>query len=234
MIHHIQNLEGRLGNITTTNTQEDDHLNDIEAEANLKGTMTFRNWTDSLQEGKGGADTSWTGADNETITLQDILELTKDIKIVNLPTEKLAPIVLNWDDNPEEIERISQVKISTQYPILVMVDEQNKIQWILDGNHRAQKALRAKAKTIPAKLIKPSNLNSKARKILLGIIDEANLKGTMTFRNWTDSLNEIGDASAAKLEWNPAQIEKIAKEIERKVANQERGYSRVLRYATCY
>ena len=50
MIHHIQNLEGRLGAITTQNTQEDDHLNDIEAEANLKGTMTFRNWTDSLNE----------------------------------------------------------------------------------------------------------------------------------------------------------------------------------------
>lgn len=50
MIHHIQNLEGRLGAITTTNTQEDDNLNDIEAEANLKGTMTFRNWTDSLNE----------------------------------------------------------------------------------------------------------------------------------------------------------------------------------------
>jgi phosphopantetheine adenylyltransferase len=51
MIHHIQNLEGRLGNITTTNTQKDDNLNDIEAEANLKGTMTFRNWTDTLTEG---------------------------------------------------------------------------------------------------------------------------------------------------------------------------------------
>jgi hypothetical protein len=50
MIHHIQNVEGRLGPITTQNTQEDDHLNDIEAEANLKGTMTFRNWTDSLNE----------------------------------------------------------------------------------------------------------------------------------------------------------------------------------------
>ena len=50
MIHHIQNLEGRLGDISTTNTQEDDKLNDIEAEANLKGTMTFRNWTDSLNE----------------------------------------------------------------------------------------------------------------------------------------------------------------------------------------
>jgi hypothetical protein len=52
MIHHIQNLEGRLGNISTTNTHEDDNLNDIEAEANLKGTMTFRNFTDSLQEKK--------------------------------------------------------------------------------------------------------------------------------------------------------------------------------------
>ena len=50
IIHHIQNLEGRLGDIQTTNTQEDDNLNDIEAESNLKGTMTFRNWTDSLNE----------------------------------------------------------------------------------------------------------------------------------------------------------------------------------------
>jgi cytidyltransferase-like protein len=52
MIHHMQNVEGRLGNITTTNTQEDDNLNDLEAEANLKGTMTFRNWTDKMQEKK--------------------------------------------------------------------------------------------------------------------------------------------------------------------------------------
>jgi hypothetical protein len=50
MIHHMQNIEGRLGNITTTNTQEDDRLNNLEAEANLKGTMTFRNWTDSLNK----------------------------------------------------------------------------------------------------------------------------------------------------------------------------------------
>ena len=52
MIHHIQNLEGRLDDVQTTNTQEDDYLNDLEAEANLKGTMTFRNWTDTLNENK--------------------------------------------------------------------------------------------------------------------------------------------------------------------------------------
>jgi hypothetical protein len=50
MVHHTQNLENRLGNITTTNTTEDDHLDKIEQEANLRGTMTFRNWTDSLNE----------------------------------------------------------------------------------------------------------------------------------------------------------------------------------------
>ena len=46
MIHHIQNLEDRLENISTTNTLEDDHLNDIEREAYTRGNMVFRNYTD--------------------------------------------------------------------------------------------------------------------------------------------------------------------------------------------
>ena len=114
---------------------------------------------------ESGADTAWEDEEGNKVTLQDILDLTKNLPIKNFPTEKLAKIVLNWDDNPEEIERISQVTVSQQYPILIMVDESGKIQWILDGNHRAQKALRSKAKTIPAKLIKPSNLSPKAKKI---------------------------------------------------------------------
>jgi hypothetical protein len=48
MIHHIQYLEDRLGDVSGTNTTEDDHLDKIEQEANLRGTMTFRNWTDSI------------------------------------------------------------------------------------------------------------------------------------------------------------------------------------------
>ena len=121
----------------------------------------------SIQEDldESGADTSWEDEDGNKITLEDILDLTKNIPIKNYPTEKLAKVVLNWDDNPEEVDRISQVEISQQYPILIMVDEGGKIKWILDGNHRAQKALRAKAETIPAKLIKPSNLDARAKKI---------------------------------------------------------------------
>ena len=50
MIHHIQNLEDRLGDISSTDTTKSDHLDKLEQEANLRGTMTFRNWTDSLNE----------------------------------------------------------------------------------------------------------------------------------------------------------------------------------------
>lgn len=49
MIHHIQNLEGRLGGIETSNTNEDDYLQEIEKEAYLEGNITFRNWEDSIK-----------------------------------------------------------------------------------------------------------------------------------------------------------------------------------------
>lgn len=49
MIHHKQNLEGTLGNIGTTNTNEDDQLLEIEKQAYLEGNITFRNWEDSLK-----------------------------------------------------------------------------------------------------------------------------------------------------------------------------------------
>jgi hypothetical protein len=52
MVHHTQFLEDRLGDIQTTNTMEDDNLDKIEQEANLVGTMTFRNWTDTINEDK--------------------------------------------------------------------------------------------------------------------------------------------------------------------------------------
>ena len=111
-----------------------------------------------------GADDSWSN-DDDTVTLQDILELTKDIKIIDFPTKELAPKVLGWEDNPEEIERISQVEVSRQYPILIMVNEYNEVQWVLDGNHRAQQALINDIPTIPAKLIKPSDLDERSLKM---------------------------------------------------------------------
>ena len=51
MIHHEQNCNGKLQNITTQNTNEEGDLPEIEREAYEKGNMTFRNWTDTLTEG---------------------------------------------------------------------------------------------------------------------------------------------------------------------------------------
>ena len=49
MIHHMQNLQGRLGNHYGTNTNEDDDLIEIEKEAYLLGNITFRNWEDKIK-----------------------------------------------------------------------------------------------------------------------------------------------------------------------------------------
>ena len=49
MIHHMQNLDGKLGNINTTNTNQSNYLQEIEKEAYLKGNMLFRTWEDSIK-----------------------------------------------------------------------------------------------------------------------------------------------------------------------------------------
>ena len=52
MIHHEQNCNGKLNNITTQNTNEEGDLPEIEREAYEKGNMTFREWTDLLTSNK--------------------------------------------------------------------------------------------------------------------------------------------------------------------------------------
>jgi hypothetical protein len=49
MIHHIQNLENRLGGITTSNTAEDSNLQELEKEAYLEGNIIFREWEDTIK-----------------------------------------------------------------------------------------------------------------------------------------------------------------------------------------
>jgi len=49
MIHRIQDNEGRLNNVNTTNTNEDSNLQELEKEAYLNGNIIFRNWEDSIK-----------------------------------------------------------------------------------------------------------------------------------------------------------------------------------------
>lgn len=50
MVHHMQNLEGKIQDIHTQNTNEDGNLSKLEEEAYLLGNMLFRNWEDSIKE----------------------------------------------------------------------------------------------------------------------------------------------------------------------------------------
>jgi predicted nucleotidyltransferase len=49
MVHHVQNLENRLNNINTTNTNEDGALPEIEEEAYKLGNRMLRNWEDNIK-----------------------------------------------------------------------------------------------------------------------------------------------------------------------------------------
>lgn len=113
---------------------------------------------------EGLDDTSWTNDDNETVTLKQILDITKDIKVQEFETEKLKKIVLTWDGNTEEIEKIEKSDI--QYPVLILVNDDNSIKYILDGNHRIQKSIRYNLPTVKVKLIQFSKLPNYVQKIL--------------------------------------------------------------------
>jgi len=50
MVHHKQNLENRLTNISGQNINEDDYLKEIEREAYEEGNMMFRSWENGLNK----------------------------------------------------------------------------------------------------------------------------------------------------------------------------------------
>ena len=50
MIHHKQNLEKRLTNISGQNVNEDGYLKEIEREAYEEGNMVFRSWENGLNK----------------------------------------------------------------------------------------------------------------------------------------------------------------------------------------
>ena len=113
---------------------------------------------------EGLEDTYWTGLNGETVTLVQILDLTKDIKVQDIDTNKLKSIVLNWDGDTEEIEKIEKSDI--QYPVLILMNNDKSIKYILDGNHRIQKSIRNNLPTVKAKLIQFSKLPDYVQKIL--------------------------------------------------------------------
>ena len=117
MIHHMQNLEGRLGNIQTSNTNESDHLAEIEKEAYLMGNMTFRNWEDKLKNetkkvvAEGKYDSIVTYLTNKS------LEAVKNALIKKVNHYKEG----HFGDPTQEESRVMMKKVMAEsYPILLI------------------------------------------------------------------------------------------------------------------
>lgn len=152
LVHHLQNIQNRLGNITTTNTNEDSNLYNLEIEAYLEGNINFRNWTDTLNENILPQEkfAQETGQDYiqqslKNIPLRNKYDI-KDYKVVTLPLDKVKPTQFGKEYiNPsseyeaEQYRKYIEGKIGAEdlrkedfYPIIVDKDTME----IIDGNHR--------------------------------------------------------------------------------------------------
>jgi len=112
---------------------------------------------------EGLHDTSWQDDKGNKVTLVDLLKITDDIPVKKISLKKLKPHILDWGGDKKEFDRVK--KVNLKYPILVFTDDDGDIITIIDGHHRAQKAIQSKMKTINGKLIPLKSLPLKIRRV---------------------------------------------------------------------
>jgi hypothetical protein len=135
------------------------------------------------EQKEGLHDTSWQNDEGDKITLMDLLNATEDIPVENISVEELKPHLLTWGGNEEESKKID--KADLQYPILIFVEDNGKFISIIDGHHRAQKAVRKGLKTIKAKVIPINSLPKDIRKVFGHMGKQEEMKeGELTEKCW--------------------------------------------------
>ena len=131
---------------------------------------------------EGLHDTSWENDEGDKVTLIDLLDATQDIPVKNVLVNKIKSKLLTWDDDDEEVAKIE--KADLQYPILIFVDDDGKFISIIDGHHRAQKAVKHKLKTIKAKLIPINSLPKDIKKVFGHLGKQEQNESELTERCW--------------------------------------------------
>jgi hypothetical protein len=103
--------------------------------------MRFDRLIEQILEGKDpvGMDTYWQDG-KEKVTIKDVIKHLDFIKapIKEVSMKKIKPIIIDQDYEGAGKERVQ--KANLQYPLIVTVSK-GKYKSILDGNHRAFKAL---------------------------------------------------------------------------------------------
>ena len=131
---------------------------------------------------EGLHDTSWENDEGDKITLMDLLNATKDIPVEKISVEELKPHLLTWDGDEKEAAKID--KADLQYPILIFVEDDGSFISIIDGHHRAQKAVKNKLKTIKAKVIPINSLPKSFKKVFGHMGKQEQNEGEMTEACW--------------------------------------------------
>jgi hypothetical protein len=114
--------------------------------------MKFYKFWKKLQENREAwQDTSWAGPQGN-VTIKQLLDYLGN-KTVDLGVEQLQSQLPSLD---LEAERIKTADLN--YPIIV-VKKNGKFMYVLDGNHRLQKAINLKQPTIKAIILDLDNPN---------------------------------------------------------------------------
>ena len=112
---------------------------------------------------EGLHDTSWENEEGDKITLIDLLNATEDIPVSEISVEELKQHLLTWDGDENEIKKIESADL--QYPILIFINDDGEFVSIIDGHHRAQKAVRKGLDRIKAKVISINSLPKEIRRV---------------------------------------------------------------------
>jgi hypothetical protein len=131
---------------------------------------------------EGLHDTSWENDEGGKITLMDLLNATEDIPVRNISVEELKPHLLSWDGDEDEIKKIDRADL--QYPILIFVEDDGSFISIIDGHHRAQKAVRKGLETIKAKIIPINSLPKDIRKVFSHMGKQEQNESELTEKCW--------------------------------------------------
>ena len=101
--------------------------------------MNFDKLVNLIIENAIGMDTSWEDGDKK-VTIKDVIKYLDSINapIKEVAINKIKPILIKQDYVGNNKERVQ--KSNLDYPIIVVISK-GKYKSILDGNHRAYKAI---------------------------------------------------------------------------------------------
>jgi hypothetical protein len=122
--------------------------------------MKFDELAQQILENVEGMNTSWENEDGKIkVTIKDVIKYLdeNDIPIKTVSLDKIKPIIIDQDYKNKNKNRVNAS--SLEYPIIV-IKKNGKYKSILDGNHRAFKAVNSNAKNIKVREIDLSSTST--------------------------------------------------------------------------